>query len=294
MRRGFVLITVLWVLVGASAVALGALLVARDAVALTRNRRALDRAMWIAEGCVASVRSLLDSVLDHAGAWGRLDSVVGGRVFGDCQISLQSAGARLDINQASEVDLAHLLDRMSVAPARRDSLVAALLDWRDEDDAPRARGAERDYYAAAGGFEPRNGPFQAIAELRRVRGIDEVPSLDSVLDVEPGRIDLNHASLTVVSSLPGITDDALAQLASLRVRGERLDNVLAIPSRLVGLARDSLLSHFAEFVDRATVEPEAWILTARAPKDAIALTFSIELRLLAAGSRAAVVRRREW
>lgn len=54
-------------------------------------------------------------------------------------------------------------------------IVAALIDWMDLDDAiVDARGAEKFYYQdQTPPYEPRNGPFQDLEELRAVAGVNE-------------------------------------------------------------------------------------------------------------------------
>lgn len=52
--------------------------------------------------------------------------------------------------------------------------VDSLLDWVDEDDNPRALGAEQLWYVAQGRPGPRNGALQAVEELVLVRGFETV------------------------------------------------------------------------------------------------------------------------
>ena len=51
--KGFVLLAVLWVMVGAGALGLGLALIARRAVGTAHNRRAATVAMWLAEDCAS-------------------------------------------------------------------------------------------------------------------------------------------------------------------------------------------------------------------------------------------------
>ncbi|MDB4949022.1 MAG: hypothetical protein JWM27_1671, partial [Gemmatimonadetes bacterium] len=50
-RRGFALLAVLWILVGAAALGLAVALSGRSAVAAAQNRVDLARARWAAAGC---------------------------------------------------------------------------------------------------------------------------------------------------------------------------------------------------------------------------------------------------
>jgi competence ComEA-like helix-hairpin-helix protein len=74
--------------------------------------------------------------------------------------------SRLNINNASAEELGKLY-------AMTPDIVAAVLDWRDEDNAASPGGAEAEYYLS---LQPpyltRNGPVQTIRELLMVRGMD--------------------------------------------------------------------------------------------------------------------------
>lgn len=285
-RRGFALIAVVWVIAIVSVLALGATLSARETVAAVRNRTALTRAAWLGEGCVALSRALVDSVLVDATAWSRLDQLrLPGRVRA-CDVTLEPAGMRLDVNGADEETLRRLIGS--------DSLAQAVLDWRDADDVPRPLGAEREWYVAMGGFPPRNGPLADLAELRRVRGFASLAGFDTLLAFQPGRIALNHASAAVLAALPGFTPELVGRVVERRARGERLPSLAALAEGLSPMARDSLLTRRGDLVAAATVEPDAWVLTVIAPAGGSSLVAAIELRLAFGGNRAAVVRRREW
>ncbi len=109
-----------------------------------------------------------------------------------------------------------------------DSLVDAILDWRDVDNIARPLGAERVWYETQRRVAPRNGPFADVRELRRVCGYDDavahVPALDTLLSVEPGRIVPDRAPVAVLASLPGLGPEALGRVAERRSRGMPINN----------------------------------------------------------------------
>jgi competence ComEA-like helix-hairpin-helix protein len=73
--------------------------------------------------------------------------------------------SRLNINNASADELGKLYQ---ITP----DIVAAIMDWRDEDNAVSPGGAEAEYYLSLQPpYLPRNGPIQTIRELLMVRGI---------------------------------------------------------------------------------------------------------------------------
>lgn len=54
------------------------------------------------------------------------------------------------------------------------------------------------------------------------------------------------------------------------------------------------LSDYPDLLRLTTSEPDAWTLTARGISGAPAVTVALELVLVRAGDRAAIVRRRTW
>jgi type II secretory pathway component PulK len=172
--------------------------------------------------------------------------------------------------------------------------VDALLDWRDADELPRQFGAERAWYVGQGRAPPRDGPLADPRELARVKGFERLAGLDSLLDVEPARVDLNHAPLAALAALPGFTEEALSRIAEQRLRGVPLADLLAFSATLSPGARAALLARYADLARLATTEPDAWILTSRAQQGEPPISAVLELRLVRAGTRAGVVRRRTW
>ncbi|HEY9478916.1 MAG TPA: hypothetical protein VIP79_02460 [Gemmatimonadaceae bacterium] len=308
-RDGFVLLAVLWVMVGVSALGLALALSARGAIRAAENRRAETIAAWTAEGCAERARSVMEAVLDGGSAnvgvhsfypqagWRTLDRTLAESALlssSGCAVSLRAAGSAIDVNTASDEMLHDFFIALDLPPERGDSLVDALLDWRDPDDLPRPSGAERAWYEKEGQVPPRNGPLQDARELASIRGFDAFTGLDSMLGVEPGRIDLGHAPLPVIAALPGFTSEAVSRVAEERLRGVPLTDILSLGARLSPSARSMLVSRYADLARLTVSEPDAWILTSRAHAGEPAIIAVAELRLVRAGSRAAIVRRRSW
>jgi general secretion pathway protein K len=300
-------LAVLWVLVGVGAIAVASLLVARGAVSAARNRIALTRARWQAEDCLERARVVVDGALGDRddvprpvpGGWAVLDLVVvGSPVVTDagCDLTFRAAGTAVDVNVADGEQLGALLANLGLAAPRADSMVDALLDWRDADDIPRAHGAERAWYHAAHLAVPRNGPLADVRELRRVRGWGSDVLSDSVLDavftVEPGRIVWDRAPAAVLASVPGMTPEALARIAELRVRGVSVGDASTLGAVLSPASALALSSRYADVQRLTASEPDAWVVTARGHEGvAPTLTATVVVRLVRAGARAAVVRR---
>lgn len=296
-REGFALPAVLWLLVTISAVSLMGTLAARDAVATAQNRVSHRRALWRAEGCAELVRATLAASLRDADrSWAMLDTVVASSAdltASGCTIETRASGTTLDVNSASADQLRALFRATGKSESGADSLADAILDWRDDDDDPRPAGAEAAWYRAAGQALPRNSAFADVAELGRVRGMMGVGGVDTLLGVDEGRILLGRAPHAVLAALPGFGAEAVERLLELRARGESPRDLLSFSAVLSPDARAAMLARYAELAAMAGIQPEAWVVTMRASEGANGVTSEVELRLVRAGARAAVVRRRD-
>jgi general secretion pathway protein K len=104
-------------------------------------------------------------------------------------------------------------------------LVDAIADWKDEDDLRRLNGAERDDYRRAGlPWVPRNGPFEAVEELRLVVGM--TPALYAralplvTIYSQNARVNPATASAEVLQALPGARPAEIARFVQTRDRAE--------------------------------------------------------------------------
>jgi DNA uptake protein ComE-like DNA-binding protein len=259
------------------------------------------RGQWRAEDCLERARAVINDALSGGhtiprpvtGGWEILDRVVAASpaiTDAACDVTLAPTGVAVDINTADGEQLLALFRAMGIGEPRADSMVDALLDWRDADDIPRPLGAERDWYHAEGRFTPRNGLFADVKELRRVRGFDESVLADSVLNaaftVEPGRIVWNRAPLAVLASVPGVGDEILSRVAELRTHGSGQSSMTDLIGSFSPNARLELEARSGDVQALTTDRPDAWILTARGGGA------TIEVKLAPAGTRAAIVRRR--
>jgi len=307
--RGFVLLAVLWVMVGVGTIGLGLALLARRAVGVAHNRRAEAIAMWLAEDCASRAEAAIGAALDHRGGdtessseaaqatWSRLDAAVAASPLlsgTPCDLTIRPTGTTIDINTADDSLLSRLFVALGSSATAADSLTDAILDWRDADDVPRPTGAESAWYRAQGRAPPRNASFADVRELASVRGFEVRTGLDSVLGVEADRILLSRAPLAVVAALPGFTSEAVARVADHRALGSPVPDIVSLGAELSPAGRSTLLANYPDVVRLTTSEPDAWLLMAHGTAGRPAVTFVLELRLVRAGNRAAVVRRRTW
>ena len=150
------------------------------------------------------------------------------------------------------------------------------------------------WYAARRRPPPRNGPFANARELT---------SFAALLGARSRHVVRHGASAGVAESRAPSCDRGTARVHArgrLARRGtfERGTRPSAIcwilPRELSPGARDTLESHYGELVQLSTTIPDAWILTSRGSVGSPPITEAIELRLVLAGARAAIVRRRTW
>jgi type II secretory pathway component PulK len=301
--EGYILIAVLCILVGAGAVGFHTSLVAREMVAATRNRADLIQAAWRAEDCLARTRALIHATLqtppthhDRVPEWAFLDLLEVREVrprIGTCDVDLQPAGAKLDINAASAETLTGVFGVLGVTGAAADSLVDAILDWIDADDVQRPHGAERGWYQSRRRTGPRNANVADIKELHFVRGLEQFQGMKQLLHVEQGRVSLRHAPRGVLLSLRGLGDAAVARIMEARRTAGNV-NLALVAGEITASAEAGLRQHYAELMATTTPDPDAWILTSRAGVGSPLITVVVQVRLVRAGERAAVVRRRTW
>jgi general secretion pathway protein K len=224
-ERGLALLTVLWVLALLSVIATGLVSQTHAELQIVGNMKEAARARALAEGGVfLAISHLLDPSLETQ--WlpdGRE------RIFeygsGAIRIVLQDEAGKIDINAASDELLAGLFAVLGVGSEETARLVDAIADWKDEDDLRRLNGAEREDYRRAGlPWVPRNGPFEAVEELRLVFGI--TPALYAralpfiTIYSQNARVNPATASGEVLQALPGARPAEIARFVQARDRAE--------------------------------------------------------------------------
>ncbi|WP_417490558.1 general secretion pathway protein GspK [Maricaulis sp.] len=106
------------------------------------------------------------------------------------RVSLAPAQTRLDINMANDEAWMALFTGLGEPEITAQRLTDQILDWRDNDELARARGAERDDYPPGSRKRPENRPFVSVAELVQV------------LDMTPQRLACLAPYLTVFGGTP--------------------------------------------------------------------------------------------
>ena len=291
--RGFALLTVLWAIVVLGVLALEIATSARGARAAASNLRTEARARWAARAGLARTLETLDRVvaanlvgIDLAAAGDSvlrpLDLEIDGTAV---HVEVLDARARLDLNRAGDVELRRLFVAIGVRAARADSLADAVLDFRDRDDLHRARGAERDAYRGAA--RPKNAPFDAVDEVRRVHGFSE----ELFLRVRPyltvagdGRVNVNSAPAAVLRTVDGIDESAARRIVQRRARTP-IRNVFELIALFPAAEQARLAAELGTLVDRVSYAPRDIEVWATANDNGLGPRARLHARVILAGAR---------
>ena len=119
---------------------------------------------------------------------------------------VQDQSGKIDLNATTDQVLKLALGHAGLSATQVDALADAIADWGDADDQPRLNGVEAEAYRAVGKtYGPRNGPFESVAELRQVLGMDRklFDALAPLLTVYSARaiVDMAVASDEVLGAM---------------------------------------------------------------------------------------------
>ena len=282
------LLTALWLVVAIAAVVLEFSLEAKERRRLGIDTAERGIARAAAAGALAEVHAKLDYALRIAPTgranvanlrasdpWLDVDSLYSGRYRVDSievDVRARDLGTQLNINNLDEAELRTFFSFVLSDFTRADQLAQAIMDWRDPDDLPHARGGEKDEYVKAGLLTlPQNAPFREVEDLLQVMGMTpEIYAATSryLTTRGSGFVNLNTAPAAVLRVLPNMTDALLAQILSLRSSGRRITSVnQVILAATRGRSRES----------QVAAEQAATRLTGRTTVD----TREVELTLIA-------------
>lgn len=237
--RGIALVSVLWVIVLLSLMAVAISTTSRSSGQLTNNLRYATQARYAAEAGVQWAFWGLDIPTDQI-PW-LADGSIYEMPLADMliQVAVVDENGKIGLNVATEAMLKPLFIAAEVDDARIDGLVDAILDWRDGDDLTRLNGAEDDDYLLAGlEWESKDAPFESILELRQVLGMDELvfSAIRDSVTVHSGKQTVNPqvAPKLVLMALSDMDESQAEQYIEDRRRlhneGEKASHELLISS----------------------------------------------------------------
>lgn len=295
-RNGFALMAALWlvVIVGVTgyelsvrsrvrrlAVANSLEKVSADAAAdaaLETVRAALENRL--AHPLDARSRTLVDATLDP---WGDLTFLRSDTLkLGDERASAHAydAGTRLNLNRATEGDIRRMLSAIPIDAGEADRLAQRITDWRDADSFRRSRGMERDDYLRSGArVLPTNAEFSQVAELRDVDGV----TAELYARIAPyftvfgtGQVNLNAAPRVVITSLPGMSDEAISVIFRYRQSSRPMRSFEEVTQRLSPGAREAIAAAGNELSGRVTFDTREVVVTGEGWLDGSPLRSSAE------------------
>jgi general secretion pathway protein K len=217
--RGIAQLLVLWALLLLGTLALGFSLSMRTEAQAARNGVDDVRAYFQARTGVMRTVALLSTV--------PADNVMRMAIAGEdgdasYEVVVESESGKVDINFVEEDVLLEMLRKAGLPDDGAEEVRDAILDWRDDDDNPRARGAEApDYAQLPEPVLPRNGKIVSVDELRYVKGVtpelfDRFLSRVFTTRGNSRQVNFLLAPEFVLRSLPGISSEAAAQIVARR------------------------------------------------------------------------------
>jgi general secretion pathway protein K len=294
-ERGSALMSVLWIVLVLSLVSFSLAATVRVEVESIKQTFDSEKAFFMARGAAEIV---FDSFSKHQPL--PADSPVrqeNGEYFfpfkdGEAVVRFESEAGRIDINQASDVLLATMLNSLQVDRETRNHIVDSILDWIDSDDIPHLYGGEvADYPPVAPGQDarPRNGKFLSVDEILLVRNMTpeiffgslavdsvtgqyrKIPGLRDLITVKTGdfKVDANEAPEVVLSALPGMNEQLVQQVVAERST-QLFTSLDDLGARVPGLSLGDSLGYFrfggslpTELVARGTVKTSGIARTVR-------------------------------
>lgn len=168
---------------------------------------------------------------------------------GTVSYSIRDENGKININTASREILIEILAASGVGKGEvQDTIADSILDWIDKDELNRINGAETKYYQTLDPpYRSKNGPFDSLDELIRVRWVTEEilygsPPPDDNFGDRPRYLGLDKF-LTVYNVLNINPNTASPAVLSVSYKAPQVEEILAARS-IKGYYNDSVSTHF--------------------------------------------------
>jgi general secretion pathway protein K len=248
-ESGLALIMVLWILTILSVIALSFAFMARTEVYSTVSFRDGMEKKFLAEAGIE--RGIMELFYRSANK-NQVSAVEGSEIvridgrenqgeFDENKYSfrISDESGKININaltDANSIILSNLMVNLGIPGETANTIIDAILDWRDADNLVRLHGAEDSYYESLPvPYKAKNGNFDTLEELLLVRGITpeimfgsgNTPGLLNFLTVysKGGAININAAAKEVIMALPNMTssmaDAIIGYRESAELRGQQ-------------------------------------------------------------------------
>ena len=279
-RRGVALITALFLVVAIATVAMQFSIDARErrALGLGAADRGMQRAL--AGGALKLVQAKLDyamrtitqgrntQMLRSSDPWLGVDSLYSGTYQVDSQpvyVQATDLGTKLNINDLSEDEFKTFFGFVLNDYVKADALAQCIMDWVQVGDMPRIHGAKQADYIKDGLLAlPTYTPFRDVEDLQFVKGM--TPAIYAAVapyftTLGNGLVNLNSAPAAVMKVLPGMTDQILSTILSLRSQGQRITSVAEVMGAMGRGRRLSPAQQAAQSRSTQALSARAAILT---------------------------------
>lgn len=141
------------------------------------------------------------------------------------QVTIGSEGGRININsflnRPDYTILAKLFEEWGLPEDEARGLVDCLRDWVDQGDLRSLNGAEARELAGTGYSLPENRPFLTVAEMRGVKGMDELERLrpdwaESFSVLSGAKLDVREASAELIVVFGKLTKQQAENVVAYR------------------------------------------------------------------------------
>jgi general secretion pathway protein K len=254
-EEGYVLVAAVASIAVFAAMALAMLSATRAAI--VTGTAEVDQARAVAAADAGIAIALSGLLVDDPAARWPIDASPRTIAFAGAQVSVKVEDERgkVPLNLMDEPMAERLLAAFGIEGEQAKVMRDSLLDWLDSDEDRRPYGAEAPFYAPLG-YQPRNGAFASVGELRRVRGFDAgvVARMAPLLTVNFGRgnFEPSHAQPIAIQIMMG--DQGSVELLERRreLSGQRvaLDTTAAVNL----IAHPLMITSVARLPDGARVE----------------------------------------
>jgi len=248
-ESGLALIMVLWILIVLSVIALSFAFMVRTEVYSTVSFRDGMEKKLLAEAGIE--RGIMELFYRSANK-NQVSAVEGSEIvridgrenqgeLGENKYSfrISDESGKININaltDANSIILSNLMVNLGIPGETANTIIDAILDWRDADNLVRLHGAEDSYYESLPvPYKAKNGNFDTLEELLLVRGVTpeimfgsgNTPGLINFLTVysKGGAININAAAKEVIMALPNMTssmaDAIIGYRESAELRGQQ-------------------------------------------------------------------------
>jgi general secretion pathway protein K len=174
---------------------------------------------------------------------------------GSYRVQIYDESGKISLNgmkDNSGIILKNLLINLGETPESADTIVDAILDWKDADKLHRLYGAEDDYYESLPQpYQAKNADFETLEELLLVKGVTAANLYGTgakkgfiqflSLYNKTNRIDINAAPREVLAALPGMNAAAADRIVEFRRTAEIKS--LALIMDIVGEAYTLMAPH---------------------------------------------------